>query len=420
LAADTEALAAYEDGQTALVRHRVGRGQTFVFGFNLGTILYRGQSCRDEWFGRADSNIYEPCADVFLRLLARIYGDGNPAAVTLGTVPEGKPLAMILTHDVDYVRSVGFSRDFAEFEHSAGIEATYFIQTKYINDWLDSAFFDSACAGILRQLASLGHELASHSVSHSPVFAKFELGSGSERFPEYHPSVHNHELTYGGSIMGELRVSRYLLQSLLPEQPVLSFRPGYLASPAVLPQALQATGYRFDSSMTAPNCLSHLPYQQNRDRRASQELDLYEFPITVSDSMGGVFTDFLPAANTMAENLQRYGGCCVLLIHPNNIEDKLQFEKSFVQTWRNRAWFGTLGGFGRWWAARDHAGVDVESGPGEARIRLRLAEPIAGLPLRVPRDWTQPRASQGTVTGHGPGELLVSAPAGLVTITLAR
>ena len=85
------------------------------------------------------------------------------------------------------------------------------------------AALEPDCAGILRQLARLGHEVASHSVSHSPVFAQFELGSGGEQFPEYHPSVHSHELTYGGSIMGELRVSRYLLQSLLPDQPVLSF-----------------------------------------------------------------------------------------------------------------------------------------------------------------------------------------------------
>ena len=36
------------------------------------------------------------------------------------------------------------------------------------------------------------------------------MGDGTERYPDYHPFVANQETTTGGTILGELRVSRFL------------------------------------------------------------------------------------------------------------------------------------------------------------------------------------------------------------------
>lgn len=420
LAPGAERLASYEDGSAAIVRQHKGLGRTYVFGFNVPTILYRGQSGRDEWFARAYANDFEPTGDVFLRLLARIYTEANPAAVTLGTVPQGKPLAMLVTHDVDFMKSVGYSSTFAEFERSLGIPATYFLQTKYVKDYEDAAFFDARAMATMQKIAAMGHEVASHSVCHTPVFASLPLGDGLERFPDYHPFVQDRARTTGASIFGELRVSKYLIESMLPDRPVVAFRPGYLANPVALPQALQACGYRYVSSLTAANVLTHFPYQQNRDRRGAQELPIYEFPVTMSDIDVGDFTLRLPAAQALAEKIARYGGAYVLLIHPNNLEDKLRFEQSFVKPWVGRAWFGTLGGFGQWWEARDRAGVDVSLSPEAATIRLTLPLPITDLQLCVPPGWTEPRISQGSATSLEPGAVLVSAPKGIVTISMKR
>ena len=386
----------------------------------MATVLYRGQSGRDEWFARAYQNEYEPTGDVFLRLLARIYADQNPAAVTLGTIPQGKPLAILLTHDVDYSKAVGHSLTFAEFERVHGVRATYFLQTKYIKDNLDSAFLDDSAAAAMRTIASMGHEVASHSVSHTPVFASLPLGDGQERFPDYHPFVHTKASTTGASILGELRVSKYLIESMLPDRPVVAFRPGYLGNPQALPQALQAVGYRYVSSLTAPNVLTHLPYQQNRDRRGSQELPIYEFPISMNDGDRDDFTERLADAQALGERLAQYGGVYVLLIHPNNVDDKFRFEQAFVRPWLGKAWFGTLGGFGGWWEARDRAGVDVTLAPGSATIRLTLPLAAAGLVLRVPTGWTRPVTTQGTVTVLGPGKVLVTAASGVVSISMDR
>jgi len=64
-------------------------------------------------------------------------------AVTLGTVPEGRSLAVLFTHDIDYRYSLSNALTWASFERAYGIHSTYFMQTKYLKDWEDEAFFDS-------------------------------------------------------------------------------------------------------------------------------------------------------------------------------------------------------------------------------------------------------------------------------------
>ena len=65
-----------------------------------------------------------------------------------------------------------------------------------------------------------------------------------------------------GTILGELRVSRFLIEQLVPGVHVASFRPGYLSDPYALPQALVATDYRIqlvrDGKWTRS---THLPFQ---------------------------------------------------------------------------------------------------------------------------------------------------------------
>src|SRR5262249_32637616 len=137
--------------------------------------------------------------------------------------------------------------EYARIEQGYGLAGTYFIQTKYVRDWNDDIFFNRAGVEYLKQLRQLGMELGSHSVSHSAMFSRFPLGTGDERYPAYRPFVKERFVTVNGTVLGELRVSRFLLDSLLPGQRTVSFRPGHLQYPFSLPEALAATGYRFSS-----------------------------------------------------------------------------------------------------------------------------------------------------------------------------
>ncbi|HEY8106231.1 MAG TPA: polysaccharide deacetylase family protein, partial [Gemmatimonadales bacterium] len=254
-------LATYDDGTAAITRRELDSGgAAYAFGVDVGELLLIGQNNRDEFIARSYVNGYEPTLDVYLRLLAAMYVQGEPDAVTLGTVPQGRDLSVLVTHDVDYRYSLERAIKYARAERSMGIPATYFIQTKYLRDWNDNAFFDRAAIGNLKSLDSLGMQIASHTVSHSREFNHMPLGSGDEVYPTYQPRVTAETTVTGASILGELRVSKFLLEHFTG-LPIDAFRPGHLRNPEALPEALEASGYRFSSSATANNSLTHLPFQ---------------------------------------------------------------------------------------------------------------------------------------------------------------
>src|SRR6202012_2862116 len=99
-------IATYEDGKAAIIEHHVGQGHAIAFGVDVGALLLRGYNNRQENMARSYDNGYEPALDVLMRLIAGIYRAGDDRAVTLGPIPDGKKLAVMLTHDIDYTRSL--------------------------------------------------------------------------------------------------------------------------------------------------------------------------------------------------------------------------------------------------------------------------------------------------------------------------
>jgi peptidoglycan/xylan/chitin deacetylase (PgdA/CDA1 family) len=376
-------LAVYEDDSAAIITHMVGRGRAIGFGFDLGALLLKGYNDRQENMARSYDNGYEPTLDILLRLVASIYRQGEDRAVTLSPVPDGKKLAVMITHDIDYTRSLANAVNYAAFEREAGIRATYFMQAKYIRDYNDDIILNGESPTYLKQLYDLGMEIGSHTVSHSRVFADFPMGDGTETYPAYRPFVENKETTSGGTIFGELRVSRFLLEHLVPGLYIESFRPGYLANPYGLPQALAATDYRFSSSVTANDSLTHLPFQLDYARETMQEVPVFEFPVSLSDGPG-LLTDKLPDGAALARRIARRSGIFVVLIHPDTVEPKLGFEKDFVANVKDFSWFGTISEFGRWWAARNALLVDSAWEGGKLIVRIRGPMPIEGLTLTPP------------------------------------
>ena len=402
-------LALYEDGAAAITVRPVGEGKAYAFGIDIGYLIQRGYNGRDEEIGRSYVNQFEPTLDVFLRLIRNIYVEGEPDAVTLGTVPFNKSLSVMITHDVDYSGSVQNSLAYAEFEKGQNVKATYFIQTKYIRDYNDVIFFNDRVVPVLMKLVSLGMELGSHSVSHSKVFAKFPLGTGDEKYPSYRPYVAGPSTARNGTILGELRVSQYLIEKLSEGPHVVSFRPGELSNPFVLPQALNATGYLYSSSATANYSLTHFPFQLTYNRGLQSVIDTFEFPITVEDESPPKMGERLPEALALARKIGRYGGSFVVLIHPNILGHKLQFEQGFVSAMKGVAWFGTISQFGCWWSTRNGTEVDVRVEGKKRVVNLEIPNRIEGLTLRIPAGWRYERGE--------PGDLNVSLAPGAAVIT---
>ncbi len=376
-------LAVFEDGTAAITHRRVGSGHAYALGFDPGFLALKSYGNRDDEIGRHYVNQYEPTLDVLLRLLKRLYQQGARRNVTLETVPFNRTLTVLLTHDVDFAGSIQNALAYAEFEQSQNVKATYFIQTKYIRDYNDDIFLTGETVPALRHLAELGMEIGSHTVCHSLMFAKLPTGTGDERYPEYTPFVQDRTTVYNASLLGELRVSKFLLERLTGAQ-VKSFRPGELSNPFLLPDALEATGYRYGSSVTANDSFTHLPFQLNHGRGYESESPIFEFPVTIEDEAKPELGSRLPEAIAVARQISRYGGVVNILIHPNILGHKLEFERGFVAAFKDTAWFGTVGEFGRWWAARNAVGLDVETQGKTLLVTLQIPQEISGLTLRLP------------------------------------
>ncbi len=212
------------------------------------------------------------------------------------------------------------------------------------------------------------------------------MGTGREAYPSYAPFVKDRLTAFNASILGELRVSKFLIEHF-SGQTIVSFRPGELSNPFSLPEALLATGFRYSSTATANNSLTHLPYQLNYNRLTDSEVDIFEFPVTIEDEELPKLGDRLPQALKVARRIRRYGGSVVVLIHPNILDHKLAFEKGFVKGVRPYAWFGSVGELGRWWAARNQVEIDVARDSATMRVTTIAPQPVAGLTIEVPKGW---------------------------------
>ncbi|MBU0587991.1 MAG: hypothetical protein KJ852_10375 [Gammaproteobacteria bacterium] len=375
-------LAVFEDGSAAVTQKTFAKGRAYALGMDLGFLLLKGYNNREEGIARSYVNDFEPSLDVLLRLVKNIYLEANPQAVTLSTVPAGKSLAVVISHDIDYTRSMKNAVSYAGFEKSQGIPATHFIQVKYIKDWNDDIFFNAQGVLYLKELQRLGVEIGSHSIAHSQSMDKFPIGTGTEQYPDYQPFVKKQLATENGTLLGELRVSKFLLDHFTPGSSVVSFRPGHLRNPYSMPQLLQATGYRYSSSVTANNSLTHLPFQLNYNRNVKSELEVFEFPVTVEDEASPKLGDRLGSAIALSKKISRYGGMFMVLIHTDVLDHKFEFERGFVEAVRPYSWFGSLREFGDWWSARNKVECDLEDNG--RTISLMLPSTITGLTVSIP------------------------------------
>lgn len=412
-------VAVYEDGSAAIVRRDYADGTAYALGIDLGQLLLKGYNFKEDDISEAYANRYQPTLDTLLRLVAAIYREGERDSVTLGTVPNGKSLSVMLTHDVDYRTSVRNAVKYAEMEASNGVRSTYFIQTKYMKDFNDETFLDEDGVSYIRALEALGVEIASHSVSHSLQFNRFQLGSGTEALPSYRPFVRDAETTSHASIMGELRVSKFILEALI-DHPVVSFRPGYLRIPTELPEALEWSGYAYSSSVTANKSLTHLPFRLMAGRQFDTNTEIFEFPITIEDEMPPLMGERLDEAKAIADHLAGYGGTMVVLSHPDILGHKFEFAEGFIAHVKPFSWIGTISEFGDWWSARDAVGVEVVPSEDGVTIELSCPTPIEGLSLDVPDVYGTPNAADGgDILSTMPGQWLLDCTEGKMQISVS-
>jgi hypothetical protein len=126
-----------------------------------------------------------------------------------------------------------------------------------------------------------------------------------------------------------------------------------------LPEALESTGYRFSSSISANSTLTHLPFRLNYGRTYDTETNIFEFPITIEDEKPPLMNKRVDRALKVAELISEYNGIFNILIHPNVLDHKYEFQKEFIKKTRDKYWYGSVSDFGRWWSARDSIETNI-------------------------------------------------------------
>lgn len=411
---DAKVVARYEDGGAAITC-RTQVGTACLMGVDLGSIARRAIDGRDEPVSRAYVNRYEPSLDVLVRWVKGLYVAGEPMPWLIDTTPPGRQVSIVLTHDIDFTRSVVNSAAYADLERANGIKATYFMQTKYIRDYNDDVFLTRQTVPLVRALQDEGMEVGSHTVAHSRVFKDFDLGDGREHYPDYRPFVDTATTAHGGTIFGETRVSKYLLERLAGIR-VTSFRPGHLSYPFQLPEVLAATGYSYSSSVTADTCLTHLGHQTTYSRAGEAPEPIYEFPVTIEDEEKPRLGDRFGMEDEVVGKIAAHHGLVVILIHPDITDHKLAFERRLIAEWKDKAWMPDLDTYGAWWRARDRADLDVVQDATGWSLSVNAPETLQNVAVLLPK------AGAATAQGAGyrlaGGQLQLTSVRGKATIAL--
>ena len=282
---DLPPIATYEDKTAAITQKFYEGGAAYAFGLDIGFLILKGHNIRHQGFNRSPVNNFEPTIDVILRLIKNIYLQGERDAAYVSTVPYNKSLSVCITHNINYERALNNAVISAREEQKMNIHSTYFIQTRYIRDSRARIFNSLEDFDKLKKISMSGMDLQSNSVSGSPEFDQFEQGTGDEVYPSYRPYVMASDKTYHGSIFGEMRVSRFLIDKFVPGNNTSVFRSSYLYTPFTYPQSLLSSGYRFSSSVPANAALTHFPYQLNYNREYDSEVAAFEFPVTDDDEL---------------------------------------------------------------------------------------------------------------------------------------
>ena len=111
----------------------------------------------------------------------------------------------------------------------------------------------------------------------------------------------------------------------------------------------------------------------------------------------------------------------MVLIHPDILGHKFDFEKGFIEAVKDYAWFGSVSDFGAWWAARDRVEMDVSSDSRQVMVTLEVPERIRGLTLQVPAGFRFLSSLPENVDVSFSGNAAVLGEAvGLVQLTFQR
>lgn len=352
--ATAEVLGTYENNIAAFVTHSYGQGQTYAFGPDFRDLIYRNLIGLDVNAHRTYSNGFEPTSDVIFLIMRNIIRKHIPYSVYPHYVPSNAKSVVLITHDIDSKSTYDSMAIFADYENQKGFHAQYFATTKYFFDTWPTYYpnVHSAVNNVLNE----NHKISSHSVGHFSDFSDFEFGLLGNTPANYYP-IHTNGTTVGGTILGELELSKNVLK-VNPSVQIRSFRAGHLAFPDSLVMGLEMLGYEYNTTNSSNDVLTNYPYIETKIRKfSSEESTILEIPMTISDVFSSDpinSANYQQKVNIWVDVTHKYANNNApinLLIHPNRA-----YKLEALRTYINALEYGiseyNFEDYGDFWKAR--------------------------------------------------------------------
>ncbi|KAJ3005015.1 hypothetical protein HKX48_000915, partial [Thoreauomyces humboldtii] len=424
-------------------------GYAYAVGIDVGYFYFRAMS-ESTQIGNNYIGFYQPGYDSILRILKNVF-QRTTDFMMLWPVPYNKGITFMTTWDLDTAIAYPHAMAIAAQALQDGANGNVNMHTKYIADAYETDYFQYGVPFIYHLSgfpkdawgrASIGME--SHSVSHSPNADYFPLGTPAVEFQQgvnvtskagvitgYAPVIFlcdtsatgtptNGETcskggtsgssfwTLGGTIFGEVRVSKYLIDSVMAglnlTQTALTYRPGNLAFAVTQGQVAAAIGYIGGSSCANNGHSTHLPFHVTHNRQPYSEMqygDYYEMPLSMSDANMNMSSAYwngsdLQQQSVIAYKISQYGGLYNILIHPSQIMfDKLQLQSALHDQVRPYAYFANTTGIVSFWTARDRVVMSHTTAGTVVTALVVFAAPTNGLTVQVPNTWQLSSVSAG-------------------------
>lgn len=384
-------LAVFEDGSAAIIRNLFNDGAAYAFGLDLGLLALSAHANLDPEIQRSHVNKFEPVLDVFFKMIRTIYIEYADFPITIGTVPGNKMVPILITHNIDQSNSLDTMLLYAKLEASYNVPATYFIQTTDIEKIMAIPLITQDDIPKYFTILNMGMEIGS----------LVEAYSGNRSFYE------DFNNRFSETLLDELRTSHHISNQLFGVN-ATSFRSGYLGYPEKLHICMKEVGFKYGSSITANELLTHMPVNTMYNYMLDDELDIYELPITIEDQELPKMDQRINEAIVLTEKIAHYGGLVNILIHPDIMGHKYRFLEIYLRFFKDKAWFGTVSQYGDWWKARTSLQVDAETLNQFLMINIEGPHSIKNLPLDIPKHYKYISAISdvGSVTKTKSGYLI--------------
>jgi hypothetical protein len=281
-----EVLAIYRDSKAGLIKNTYGSGHTYALGFCLRDVIIRNLLNKDYNASRAHPEIFEATSDVIMLLIRGIYAQVIGQAVWLSPSVYDSKSVVTLSHDICTHTHHILSNDFAQVAYENGFSSTFFVATHQFEDDIYGDNYSSHTPQ-LQLLSKRNNKVGSLGYGYFPDYDNPEIfpeGDENISVSDYHPYYSNeYRRTIGGSVYGELKVSRDILEQDLNHDIKFNRSGRLLVNPRQY-DIMEKLGYEYSSAYTSRGVLTNFPYFVNEGQMMNgKKLSVMEFPITCSD-----------------------------------------------------------------------------------------------------------------------------------------